>query len=68
MNPKFEEGQVNVQFNQDQTPNAQVTDHSLDQQHLKKSNRVRKLVISEDYVYHQMTEFDYGDTNDPVTY
>ncbi|KAM1561756.1 hypothetical protein ACFX1Z_004844 [Malus domestica] len=68
-----DEDQNNAVFNQSPVTDIQATNsnapaNSLDQQNLKKSNRIRKPVISSDYVYLQETEFDFGDIDDPMTY
>ena len=59
---------INVPPTVEDSPNVQSTDQLLDQQPLRKSNRIRKPAISADFVYLQESDFDIGDIDDPVTY
>lgn len=46
----------------------QEIDQLSAQNALRKSSRIRKPTISNDYVYLQKAEFDLGDIDDLVTY
>ncbi|TQD69871.1 hypothetical protein C1H46_044597 [Malus baccata] len=63
-----------IQMQGDHTSNSDVPmDSNTEVPHepilpLRQSSRIRKPTMSNDYVYLQESEFDFGDVDDPLTY